>query len=76
LLDWVSDHCPFLLEPVLRSDEMKGFVLLKRRWVVERTFAWLTHCRRLGKGYERLPKSSAAMIYIAMTRVMIRRLAS
>jgi len=76
LLDWVSDHCWFLLEPVLRSDEMKGFVLLKRRWVVERTFAWLTHCRRLGKDYERLPASSEAMIYIAMTRLMIRRLAS
>jgi putative transposase len=76
LLTWVSDHCWFLLEPVLRSDEMKGFVLLKRRWVVERTFAWLTQCRRLGKDYEVLPASSEAMIYIAMTRVMIRRLAS
>jgi putative transposase len=76
LLSWVSDHCWFLLEPVLRSDEMKGFVLLKRRWVVERTFAWLTQCRRLGKDYEVLPASSEAMIYIAMTRLMIRRLAS
>ena len=76
LLNWVSEHCWFLLEPVLRSDEMKGFVLLKRRWVVERTFAWLTHCRRLGKDYEVLPASSEAMIYIAMTRLMIRRLAS
>jgi putative transposase len=75
LLSWVSDHCWFLLEPVLRSDEMKGFVLLKRRWVVERTFAWLTQCRRLGKEYEVLPASSEAMIYIAMTRLMIRRLA-
>jgi putative transposase len=76
LLDWVSDHCWFLLEPVLRSDEQKGFVLLKRRWVVERTFAWLTQCRRLGKDYEVLPASSEAMIYLAMTRLMIRRLAS
>ena len=76
LLSWVSQHCWFLLEPVLRSDEMKGFVLLKRRWVVERTFAWLTQCRRLGKDYEVLPASSEAMIYIAMTRLMIRRLAS
>jgi len=76
LLTWVSDHCWFLLEPVLRSDEQKGFVLLKRRWVVERTFAWLTHCRRLGKDYEVLPASSEAMIYLAMTRLMIRRLAS
>jgi putative transposase len=76
LLAWVREHCWFLLEPVLRSDEQKGFVLLKRRWVVERTFAWLTQCRRLGKDYEVLPASSEAMIYIAMTRLMIRRLAS
>ena len=76
LLSWMSEHCWFLLEPVLRSDEQKGFVLLKRRWVVERTFAWLTQCRRLGKDYEVLPASSEAMIYIAMTRLMIRRLAS
>jgi len=76
LLNWVNDHCWFLLEPVLRSDEMKGFVLLKRRWVVERTFAWLTQCRRLGKDYEVLPASSEAMIYIAMTRLMLRRLAT
>ena len=64
LLNWVSEHCWFLLEPVLRSDEMKGFVLLKRRSLVERTFAWLTQCRRLGKDYEVLPASSEAMIYI------------
>ena len=71
----MSDHCWFLLQPVLRSDEMKGFVVLPKRWVVERTFAWLTQCRRLGKDYEVLPASSEAMIYIAMTRLMIRRLA-
>ena len=76
LLTWVSEHCWFLLEPVLRSEEQKGFVLLKRRWVVERTFAWLTQCRRLSKDYERLPVSSEAMIELAMTRLMIRRLAS
>ena len=76
LLSWVVDHCWFLLQPVLRTDEMKGFVVLPRRWVVERTFAWLTHCRRLSKDYEELPASSEAMIYIAMTRLMIRRLAA
>ena len=76
LLNWVVDHCWFLLQPVLRSDDQKGFVVLPQRWVVERTFAWLTQCRRLSKEYEVLPASSEAMIYIAMTRLMIRRLAA
>lgn len=76
LVDWVVDHCGFLLQPVLRTDNMKGFVVLPRRWVVERTFAWLTQCRRLSKDYEVLPASSEAMIYLAMTRLMLRRLAA
>lgn len=76
LLAWVVDHCWFILQPVLRCDTVKGFLVLPRRWVVERTFAWLTQCRRLSKDYERLPASSEAMIYLAMTRLMIRRLAS
>jgi putative transposase len=76
LLEWVILHCRFRLQPVLRSDDQKGFVVLPRRWVVERTFAWLTQCRRLGKDYEVLPESSEAMIYIAMTRLMVRRLAA
>src|SRR5436190_6718856 len=76
LLEWVILHCRFRLQPVLRCDEQKGFVVLPRRWVVERTFAWLTQCRRLGKDYEVLPESSEAMIYIAMTRLMVRRLAA
>jgi putative transposase len=75
LLEWVLLHCTFLLQPVLRSDDHKGFVVLPRRWVVERTFAWLTQCRRLSKDYEVLPESSEAWIYLAMTRLMIRRLA-
>jgi putative transposase len=76
LLDWVIEHCGILLQPVLRSDNHKGFVVLPRRWVVERTFAWLTQCRRLSKDYEALPESSEAMIYLAMIRLMIRRLAT
>lgn len=75
LLDWVAEHCQFRLQPVLRSDDVKGFLVLPRRWVVERTFAWLTQCRRLGKDYEGLPASSEAMIYLAMIRLMLRRLA-
>jgi len=76
LLEWVLLHCQFRLQPVLRSDEQKGFVVLPRRWVVERTFAWLTQCRRRGSDYEVLPQRSEAMIYIAMTRLMVRRLAA
>ncbi len=52
-----------------------GFHVLKRRWVVERTFAWLSTWRRLSKDYEVLPSSEEAWIYIAMSRIMLRRLA-
>jgi putative transposase len=53
----------------------KGFHVLPRRWVVERTFAWLSTWRRLAKDYELLPSSEEAWIYIAMSRIMLRRLA-
>lgn len=76
LLEWVLLHFSFVLQPVMRVEGQKGFAVLPRRWVVERTFAWLTQCRRLGKDYEVLPVSSEAMIYIAMTRFMVRRLAA
>jgi putative transposase len=74
LLDWVLAHCRFHLQVVLRADHRRGFVLLPRRWVVERTFAWLNHHRRLSKDYEALTATSEAMIYIAMIRLMVRRL--
>jgi len=64
-----------MLQPVLRSDDIKGFVVLPRRWVVERTFDWFGCSRRLNKDYEFHTESSEAMIYIAMTRLMLRRLA-
>lgn len=74
--EWVLRHFPFVLQPVLRSDDQKGFVVLPRRWVVERPFAWLTQCRRLGRDYEGLVASSEARIYLAMTRLLLRRLAA
>lgn len=64
------------LEIVKRKYKQGVFVLLPRRWVVERTFGWLGRSRRLSKDYERLTSSSEAMIYLAMSRLMLRRLAS
>ncbi|MBC7472654.1 MAG: transposase, partial [Candidatus Sericytochromatia bacterium] len=74
-IDWVKEKCLWLLEIVKRSDDMKGFVLLQRRWVVERTFAWLYNYRRLSKDYERLPQTSESLIYLAMIRLMLKRVA-
>jgi transposase len=53
----------------------QGFVVLPRRWVVERTFSWLSQNRRMSKDYERLAATSETFIYVAMTRLMVRRLA-
>jgi len=63
------------IEVDIVSDERQGFHVQKRRWVVERTFAWLHNYRRLSKDYEELTKTSEATIYAAMTHLMVRRLA-
>jgi putative transposase len=57
------------------EEKPRGFQVLPRRWVVERTFAWLGLSRRFSKDYERLPETAEAMIYWAMSRLMLRRLA-
>ena len=75
LVDWVAELFKFCLEVVLRPKETQKFVLLPRRWVVEHTFGWLNHSRRLSKGYERLTRTDEVWIYIAMTRIMLNRLA-
>ncbi len=75
LLDWVQATCPWVLEIVTRPQGSKGFVLLPRRWVVERTFGWLSHYRVLSKDYEVLPRNSEAVVYVAMIHLMLRRLA-
>lgn len=71
----VMDLIAGFLKTIKRSDTAKGFVLLPRRWVVERTFGWLNWYRRLSKDYECLPETSEAMIQVAMIHIMFRRLA-
>jgi putative transposase len=74
LVDWVKEVCNWMLVIVKRSDDIKGFQVLPRRWVVERTFGWLGRYRRLSKDYEGLTESSQAFIFAAMIHIMVRRL--
>lgn len=63
------------LEIIKRSDAKSGFQVQPRRWVVERTLAWLGRSRRLSKDYEQLTQTSEALIYLAMTHLLVRRIA-
>ena len=73
---WVKELRPKLeVEVVKRSDRAKGFKILPRRWIVERTFGWLMLYRRLVRDYETTESSAQAWIYIAMIRIQLRRLA-
>jgi putative transposase len=62
------------VEIVKRSDAAKGFVVLPRRWVVERTFAWLNRCRRLAKDFENRTRTALAFLKLASIRLMTRKL--
>jgi len=75
LIDWVQNYCHWILEIIKRNDDVKGFQVLPRRWVVERTFAWLGRYRRLSKDFEEKTETSEAMVYLAMIHIMTRRLA-
>lgn len=72
---WVQENLPAVLEIVLKLGDQKGFQVLPKRWIVERTFAWISRNRRLARDYERLAESSEAFIYVAMIRLGLRRLA-
>jgi len=63
------------LEIVSRPDQAKGFVVLAKRWIVERTFGWLGRCRRLAKDFEHLTRTQLAFVQLAMIRLMMRRIA-
>jgi transposase len=76
LKDALKDIGDWTIEIVKRSDAAKGFVLLPRRWVVERTFAWLNRNRRLAKDFEATIESAVTWLYIASVQLMSRRLAA
>ncbi len=75
LLDWAHEHEQIEVVCVPRNADVKGFQVLPRRWVVERTFAWISRCRRLARDYERKTAHTEAMIQFAMIRLMSARLA-
>jgi putative transposase len=74
LVEWVKRFFGWVLEIVKRPKDQKGFVVLPRRWVVERTLGWLGRYRRLSKDYEERPASEEAIILIAMINLMVHRL--
>jgi transposase len=76
LLDALSESGPWTVEIVERPQGVKGFQLLPRRWVVERTFAWFGRCRRLSKDFEGTPATEVAWLLIAHIRLLTRRLAA
>jgi putative transposase len=75
LIDWAIETLGICIEIVLRSEEISGFAVLPRRWVVERTFAWLGRYKRLVKDYELNPLHSESMVYVAMAQNLLKRLA-
>jgi putative transposase len=74
LVDWCKEQMNIILEIVSPLPSQEGFVVLPRRWVVERTFAWLGHYRRLSKDYEECTGNSEGMIYMASIHTLLKRL--
>ena len=74
LVEWAKNCYGYELEIVVKPKGQTGFSVLPRRWVVERTFAWLGQWRRLSKDYEQSPRSEEAFIQIAMIGLMLNRL--
>jgi putative transposase len=73
---WVKERYPRVLASVARAEGQKGFAVLPHRWVVERTLAWLNQSRRLSKDDAELPTTSETFVDVAMTRLMLKRLAA
>ena len=76
LVTWAWATGGWLLQVVRRRPDSHQFEVLPRRWVVERTLAWLSRCRRLSKDYEELPETGETWVHIAMVHLMVKRLTS
>lgn len=75
MTEWVENNFGLTWQVSTRTDKQKGFIVESKRWVVERTFAWLGKCRRLSKDYEFYTQSSESFIYLALICKMLRDLA-
>ena len=75
LVEWAKHHLSLTIKPVSRPKDASGFVVLPRRWVVERSLAWMMHVRRHARDYERLIQHSETLITWAAITLMTRRLA-
>jgi putative transposase len=74
LIEWTRQLAGWVLEIVKRSDDVEGFKVLPKRWIVERTLGWLGRYRRLSKDYEAQTQSSEAMVHLSMVNLMLHRL--
>ena len=74
-IEWCQQKRGVVLEVVTKDKEQSGFVLQKRRWVIERTFSWLAAHRRLARDYEGCVAHSEALVWIALSRILLKRLA-
>lgn len=76
LVAWAAEVYQLTVEVVKRPPDQQGFAVLPRRWVVERTFGWFGHCRRLSKDYEVWPETQVSMLHLALIHLLVRRQAA
>jgi putative transposase len=74
LVAWTKRYLRWTLQIVKRTDDMKGFKVLPKRWIVERTFGWFNRYRRTSKDYEQRMKNSESILLLSMSHLMVRRL--
>jgi len=73
LVSWAKDNAHIALDIVRRTPGKRGFVVIRRRWVVERAFAWIMKCRRLVRDYEQLTRVAEALVTVAAIATLVRR---